>query len=241
MPVGKPSITAPARLELTLLQQTVNNIRERIQALEAAYGITEAATNQGLLTANKRDLSTTNTLRRILARLDELEAERADRFLAVLNADENIARGAPVYVSSDGAVSMIDPDNASQCWAFLGVATEAASGGNAVTIGLPGAVVNIPGSTFTAGRPLYASAGGVTHDPAGNALPVGFAIDSDTMSVGYGFNVLGEEVFDASERDSMAVTYGLGGSGGGVLPLVTGEVPPVLVYLDDGSLVYSGV
>jgi hypothetical protein len=27
--------------------------------------------------------------------------------------------------------------------------------------------------------------------------------------------------------------------GGAVLPVVTGEVPPVLVYLDDGSLVYS--
>ena len=32
-----------------------------------------------------------------------------------------------------------------------------------------------------------------------------------------------------------------GGGSGGVLPLVTGEVPPVLVYLDNGSLVYSGV
>lgn len=28
---------------------------------------------------------------------------------------------------------------------------------------------------------------------------------------------------------------------GGVLPVVTGEVPPVLVYLDDGSLVYLPV
>lgn len=28
---------------------------------------------------------------------------------------------------------------------------------------------------------------------------------------------------------------------GGVLPLVTGEVPPVLVYFDDGSLMYAPV
>lgn len=30
-------------------------------------------------------------------------------------------------------------------------------------------------------------------------------------------------------------------SGGGVLPVVTGEVPPVLVYFDDGSLLHSEV
>jgi hypothetical protein len=30
-------------------------------------------------------------------------------------------------------------------------------------------------------------------------------------------------------------------SSGGILPLVTGEVPPVFVYLDDGSLVYGAV
>lgn len=29
--------------------------------------------------------------------------------------------------------------------------------------------------------------------------------------------------------------------GGGILPVVTGEVPPVLVYLEDGSLVYAEV
>jgi len=32
-----------------------------------------------------------------------------------------------------------------------------------------------------------------------------------------------------------------GGGSGGVLPVVTGEVPPVFVYFDDGSLLYSGV
>ena len=30
-----------------------------------------------------------------------------------------------------------------------------------------------------------------------------------------------------------------GGSGTAVLPMVTGEVPPVLVYFDDGSLLYA--
>lgn len=32
-----------------------------------------------------------------------------------------------------------------------------------------------------------------------------------------------------------------GSSTGGILPVVTGEVPPVFVYLDDGSLVYAEV
>ncbi len=38
------------------------------------------------------------------------------------------------------------------------------------------------------------------------------------------------------------MTYGLRSiGGGGILPVVTGEVPPVFVYLDDGSLVYTTV
>lgn len=32
-----------------------------------------------------------------------------------------------------------------------------------------------------------------------------------------------------------------GGTGGVYLPVVTGEVPPVLVYLEDGSLVYARI
>lgn len=37
------------------------------------------------------------------------------------------------------------------------------------------------------------------------------------------------------------VTAASGSGSGGILPVVTGEVPPVFVYLDDGSLVYTEV
>jgi hypothetical protein len=45
---------------------------------------------------------------------------------------------------------------------------------------------------------------------------------------------------EAADIPDLSDLYVPQGSGG-VLPVVTGEVPPVLVYLDDGSLVYSGV
>lgn len=47
--------------------------------------------------------------------------------------------------------------------------------------------------------------------------------------------VIGNRAVTSADLESA-----IGGSFG-VLPVVTGEVPPVLVYLDDGSLVYSGV
>lgn len=43
---------------------------------------------------------------------------------------------------------------------------------------------------------------------------------------------------DALVYDGTDWVPGAGG-GSGVLPLVTGEVPPVLVYADDGSLIYA--
>lgn len=69
-----------------------------------------------------------------------------------------------------------------------------------------------------------------------------------TLAGGFVFVLLEGDVTNPAETHYYG-TNALGAKGwhafpeneGGVLPLVTGEVPPVLVYLDDGSLVYSGV
>lgn len=56
--------------------------------------------------------------------------------------------------------------------------------------------------------------------------------DQDTPPAGYyyGTNALGSKGWHA-----------LPDASGGVLPVVTGEVPPVFVYFDDGSLLYAPV
>lgn len=240
--VGKPAIRDLSVITPASVRQLTNDIRERFRVLEAAYGLTSSAQQQSLLTSKQDTLTVNAQIRDILRRLRQLENAQAERFDVVLNAAVDVAIGDPVYVSSSGTVSPIDPDSATQCWGFIGIVKVAALGGQAATIALPGSTVTVSGAGFTAGSPLYAAAGGVTHNPVGNALPVGYAIDAQTIAVGYGFNVLNDDAFAPTLQDDMAVTRGLAGAGGGgILPVVTGEVPPVLVYLDDGSLVYAAV
>ena len=48
----------------------------------------------------------------------------------------------------------------------------------------------------------------------------------------------GSNLYFTDERARAAVG---GGGSGGILPMVNGEVPPVLMHADDGSLIYSQV
>lgn len=242
MALGRPSITTPAAMQLQAVQQTIANIRERFAGLEAFVLQLQsgAGTALNLQSASIRSLQF--QIDQLRARIDAIEsADDGDQLTVTFLSGEAIDVGAPVWVSNDGVVSNIDPDAVLASSGFFGIAAQTVVAGVAIPVRLPGGVVTIPGSTFTTGRPLYAQLGGVTHFPAGNSLPVGVAIGADQMSVGYGFNVLGDETFDPTGQDDMAMAYGLRGAGGGILPVVTGEVPPVLVYLPDGNLVYVEV
>lgn len=242
MPLGRPAIPNLATLQLQRLQQVVNNIRERFGASDAAILALQQGLTGGLSSATATTRSLQVQIDQLRTRVAALEAVTPDALSASFMSAEAISQGAPVWVSDAGAVSLIDPDSVLASSGFFGIAaTTVVSAGLAVQVRLPGGVVEIPGSSFTVGRPLYAQLDGVTHFPAGNSLPVGVAISATEMAVGYGFNVLGDAAFDPLGQDDMALTYGLAQQSGvgGVLPVVTGEVPPVLVYLDDGSLVYS--
>lgn len=247
MALGKPAIVTPngppsdART-LRLWQQAVDNIRERFAAAEAAIVAVQNATTAAVLAASSSSATFRTELADLVRRLNALSS--SGTFTAILTAAEDITAGAPVWSSADGSVSQLDPDSLAASAGYFAIAAQGASAGDDVEVRLPGGVVNLPGSTFTTGRPLYATLGGMTHTPTGNSFPVGLAIGAEDVAVGHGFNVLGDAAFDLAGQDYMAITRALAaatGGAGGVLPVVTGEVPPVLVYLDDGSLVYSGV
>lgn len=242
MALGKPAIPNLARLELLRLQQIINNIRERFGATDAVIrGLVDGATANTL--AIDREIAN------LQAQIDELRAliealeDDGEALTITLTAAEDIDdAGIPIFVSADGEGSQTDPD-AVDLQGYVGLSVAGAAQGDPLRVRLPGGVVEVASASYTAGRPLYAQLGGTTHAPAGNSLPVGLALTSTVISVGYGFNVLGDETFDPTGQDDMAVTRGLGGSGG-VLPVVTGEIlggQPVFVYLDDGSLVYAPV
>lgn len=245
MALGRPAITEPARLELRAVQQAIANIRERFKNTDAVIGNLQDADTAAALARASTNQSLQSQIEELDRRVTILEGLAGEDFTVRMFADEAIDVGSPVRVTGSQAVANCDPDTLLESAAYLGIAASAASPGDEIDIRLPGGIVEISGSSFTTGRPLYGQLGGVTHFPAGNSLPVGVAISATEMAVGYGFNVLGDESFDPVGQDDMAVTRGLASSGsGGVLPVVTGEIAnaqPVFVYLDDGSLVYSPI
>lgn len=81
-----------------------------------------------------------------------------------------------------------------------------------------------------------------------NSVVAGFAISVDNTDPDNPIvNVVPTDLISADADNALVLggDGGLfvpgGGGGGGVLPVVTGEVPPVLVYFDDGSLMYAPV
>jgi hypothetical protein len=219
MPLNKPAIPDPARLDLPRVQQVIGNIRERFRNVEAYLLTVEAALTGARLTIASGATSVQRELDDLDRRLRELEGD-TEPFTQRMSAGETIAVGDPVRVTADGVVALIDPDSATESSAFYGIAASAATEGDEIDIRLPGGVVEVSGAAFTPGLQLFAAVGGVTHSPSGRRVPVGVAISATQIVVGYGF------------REQEASTSG------GVLPVVTGEVPPVLVYLPDGNLVY---
>ncbi len=221
MPLGRPDIRAPNTLQLQGVQQTINNIRERFAGLEAFVTQLQSGSGIGLANTSQSIRSLQIQIDNLRARIEALEAAAGAGVTRIYRSGEAIDLGAPVWVSDEGVVSNIDPDAPLASSGYLGIAAQTVVAGADIPVRLPGGVVLIPGSSFTTGMPLYAALGGVTHTPAGETIPVGVAISATEMSVGYGFLI--------------------DDSGGGILPVVTGEVPPVLVYLDDGSLVWTTV
>lgn len=245
MPLGQPSISTPRALQLQAIQQSIDNIRERFSAAEAAVSALQTSTGA----AAQASVAGLAVLRRQLTQLDarvtalEQAASGGGGALEVLQTTDALDIGSPVWLSADGTVSALDPDDPLAAAGFYGLSTQVGAVGDDVQIRRSG-ILEIPGAAFTPGRQLYAAVDGVTHEPVGNALPVGIAASTTAVSVTPGTLALVIPGMYGMGDDYLPVSYALFRSAvgaGGVLPVVTGEVPPVLLYLDDGSLVYSGV
>ncbi len=211
MALGQPSINTPSSLQLVSLQQTIANIRERFRATDTVIaslqGTASQTTQQGAsdLTALRRTIATLTG--RVTALEDSSSGTGGGDTQSYLAA-EAIVQGAPVWLSGNGEVSNIDPDEPLAAAGFIGIAAAGVAAGGQVIVARRG-LVDIPGAAFTPGRALYAEAGGVTHEPAGNALPVGVAVTATRMSVAGGTLALTVPGIDFAGEPFLPVTYAL--------------------------------
>ncbi len=210
MALGKPSINAPTALQLPALQQTVANIRERFAATDAVIAGLQRAGQQTGNQGGSADLTAlSRTIANLSGRVTTLENRSSgsgdtQSYLA----GEALVQGEAVWLSGEGTVSPMDPDDPLAAAGFVGITTAGVAGGGQATVARRG-LVDIPGAAFTLGRALYAVAGGVSHTPAGNALPVGVAVTATRMSVAGGTLALTVPGVDLAGEPFLPVTYGL--------------------------------
>lgn len=117
---------------------------------------------------------------------------------------------------------------------YVGTITGATSEGG----GIP--VFNIGASTeeTLAFNSLVAGTGiSITGPTAGNIVITNTGSGSGIVQS----IVAGDGIAVDSSDPANPIVSATGGGGGGILPVVTGEVPPVFVYLEDGSLVYTEI
>lgn len=93
----------------------------------------------------------------------------------------------------------------------------------------------------TLGVNLYDADGNVLSLAALVAIAAGAVIAPTTPPLGYAplQSVQAGAGIDIDATDPLNPIISATGGSGGVLPVTTGEVPAVLVYLEDGTLVYE--
>lgn len=247
MALGSPSITTPSSLSLRAVQQAIANINERFRQTDRAITALGSASGAAQGAASSTLLELRALIGALTLRVTALEGGGGSGSSVTLTAASSIAQGDPVRYVAGGQCDLIDPDDLTACGAYIGVAAAGASAGADVVVKIIGEV-QVLNASFDVGYAVYAAVGGgLTQDPPGNALPVGVATSIDSVGVGGtggGVALRTRTMLTgvSSRDDSLPITYGLAREiGGGVVPVVTGEVPPVFVYLDDGSVVYVGV
>jgi len=178
MPLGRPSITTPNRLELQAIQQAFANIRERFRAVEESIGSLGTTANNTASVTQKSSSDFQAEIARIDRAIAAITSEAEDGSAGrevTFSISGTVDQGDPVRLTAANSVARLDPDDIEGCAGYLGVAKSSATGGS-ILVCLIG-IVEIPGAAFTAGLPLYVGPAGVsvTHTPTGNAILVGYA------------------------------------------------------------------
>lgn len=211
MPLGRPAITTPNSLQLQALQQTFANIRERFAAVEAVIVADERVAAEVVRSGSGGLSAVQAAITALAARVLALEqaaggggGEASDD--ANYTASGALSQGQPVWLSSLGTVSAIDPDDPTAAAGYIGITTQTVADGQPVTVRQRG-IVEIVGASFIVGQQVYAALGGVTQEPTGNALPVGAAVSATELAVAPGTLALAAAGFDG--EDFLPVTYGL--------------------------------
>jgi len=211
MALGKPPISTPRTLELRVVAQAVENIRQRIEAIEAISTTTAAQAGETTLRAGQQNISISALRAQLVALAAQVAAlVAADQEMETFRAGSAIAIGTAVYPSGDGVVSQVDPGDPVKVYAVLGVATQTVVEGANVVVRKAG-VMQIAGAVFEPGGPVYVGVSGLTQFPdyINLAIPVGVATSTDEIDVRPGWPALQHPGVYSEYETFLPATWGL--------------------------------
>jgi hypothetical protein len=183
MTLGSPSITTPPALNLRALQTAVSNIRQRLEAAEAALTSAGATASQSNTSALNQINALQQQLTALAARVLALENATETDFGSYI-AGETIAANQGVVPLGDGTVGAADASDPTRMFGLIGIATNAANAGAAVTVQRRGQYT-VLGASFVPNRAVYVTFHGLTQHPdyEATALFIGMAVTSTAFFV----------------------------------------------------------
>ncbi len=184
MALGKPLVSGVRTTDSRAVNGAIDNIRRRLEAIEAALGQTELVAQ---VAANQSTLQASNLASQINAldqRVTALE-NAIDLDIGRYVAGESITAGQGVVGISDNTIGVADASDPTRMFGLLGVALDNGSTGAAVRVQRRG-VYTVQGSpAYVTGRAVYLGDSGFTQTPdyEATSLPIGVAVSSSQVFI----------------------------------------------------------
>ena len=225
---GKPSISDIRNLDVRSISMAVSNIRQRIEAIEGALGVTTDTAQEAATTSGLQLKELLNEISALDSRVTILE-KTASTDIVAYTAGETIASGQGVVGISASTIGVADPSDPTRMFGLIGIATNGGSVGASILVQRRG-VFTIPGASgFFVGRAAYLdNSGYVTQTPdyEATALPIGVAVSSSQIFINPDYPSILQQTFSSGFSDAfekyLPITLG------GLLPLLT-EIDPVCI------------
>lgn len=184
MALGKPPVSGIRSTDPRSVNGAIDNIRRRLEAIEAAFGQTElvaqVASNQSTLQVSNLAAQISSLDQRVTAIENTIDLD-----IGSYTAGESILAGQGVVGISSNTVGVADPSDPTRMFGLLGVALDNGSTGSAVRVQRRG-VYTVQGSpAFVTGRAVYLGDAGLTQTPdyEATALPIGVAVSASQVFV----------------------------------------------------------
>jgi len=198
--LGKPGLPAVRDVTVRAVQDLVDKIRARLEALEVAFS--GAATTAQLSMQSTQTAIDLSAIRSQLAALATAVAALQDGDAAntvTLICSDDVTAFQPVVFTSATACAPADASDPSRCFGLVGIATASASAGSSVVVQFAGRLT-ITGAAFSPNELVYVGDMALTQTPGYEkvAIAVGTAVSDTVVDIDPGIPVLLTPGFDSS-------------------------------------------